>query len=117
MKKYIFKMYYPILEEKDQKKFNSLKNERIEQIKFYRKLQKKEIRKLLDKTIKGHWHKPTDREDYKNLGSLAEWLVLDYFSRNSEDDIKNCIYNNDRYREEIAELEKKIKELEEKAQK
>jgi hypothetical protein len=117
MKKYIFNLYSPIFEKEDQEKYISLKNERMEQINFYRKVCKKEIRKLLDKTIKGHWHKPTNREDYKNLGSLAEWLVLDYFSTNSRDNINNCIYNNDRYREEIAELKKKIKELEEKAQK
>jgi len=111
MKKYIFNLYSPIFEKEDQEKYISLKNERMEQINFYRKVCKKEIRKLLDKTIKGHWQKHTTREDYKNLGSLAEWLILDYYTRRNSEETNNNLSMLDYLRKENLELKKEIKLL------
>ncbi len=96
-------MYNPILEREEAKKYNSM--DWSEKQKFHIKLRKKHIRKLLDTKHTPNWKEPKEKE-YKNLGALVEWLILDYVLKRNTENISHCRAVNDMLKEEIKTLKK-----------
>lgn len=108
MKKNIFNMYNPILENEERKKYISLESQdkRNYQIKF----RKKYIRKLLDDKHRPNWNN-SNQEDYKNIGALVEYMILEISSKQDSENIKHCRYINDTLKEDIQKLKAEIELL------
>ncbi len=97
-----------MLEKEEAKKYHSM--ELQQKKKFHIKLIKKHIRKLLDDKHRPTW-KDTNKKEYKNLGSLAEWLILDYYTRTNREETNNHLSMLDYLRKENLELKKEIEQL------
>ncbi len=110
MKENIFSLYSPILEKEEAKKYHSMKWE--EKAKFYTKLRKKYIRKLLDEQHGPRWPDTLKAEKaYKNLGLLAEYLILIYYTKQTDERYNHSLMIRENLERKVKELEKENEEL------